>query len=583
MTLTTLERTPPHNLEMEEAVLGACLISQEAVGEAVEQVLPEHFYHTGYGLIYEAILYLFNEGQGIDPLTVGQHLQEMGKLELCGGPLVLAKLAGAVATWRNISYHLSTVKDLSQKRTMMVLGNKIYEAAGSQEGTVDDLLSRTDEALARLHQGHGKKGFESIAVLTGQLQEEVEAAHSEGRTLLGLDSGHPLLNHYMSGLQRSDYSILGGRPSSGKTSFGLQLAKQVALRNPRAVIGVLSLEMSSLSLMVRLISTEARVPMYQIRLGKMNQEEWEDYAAACQKIFPLAIHIDDTPGLSISEAKAKSRKLKQGEGLDLLIVDYLQLMSSSGHNNREQEVGSISRGMKGIAKELDCHVLALSQLSRAPEGRGAGRPQLSDLRDSGCLAGDTLVSLADGSLACIEELVGFQPQLVTVEGHRLVTQTARKVWQTGVRPTFKMTLDSGRQIVATANHRFLQWEGYTALDQLSPGDKVATSDLYWDSISAIDPGEVIPVFDIEVPQTHNFVANGTVVHNSLEQDADNVCFLYAPHRSGVKGPDGESMEGIVELIIAKQRNGPLENILYRFDANYVTFTELTREQQQRYS
>ncbi|MEM1096425.1 MAG: replicative DNA helicase, partial [Bacteroidota bacterium] len=454
--------------------------------------------------------------------------------------------------------------------------------------------------------------------------EKLQAIHGRDTGITGVATGFTRLDDMTGGWQPSDLVIIAARPSMGKTAFALSMARNAALHpTDPSGIAIFSLEMSAQQLAQRLLTSEARVDAQAARTGRLRDDDWLKLARAAGRLAEAPIYIDDTPGLGILELRAKCRRLKAEHGIGLVVVDYLQLMhGSKDSGSREQEIAQISRSLKMLAKELDLPVIALSQLSRAVETRGGDkRPQLSDLRESGCLTGDTLVTLADtGRRVPIRDLVGqsgFDVWAADPSTLKMERATVSRAFSTGIKPVFRMTTRSGHQIHATANHKFLTVSGWRRLDELEAGehlasprqlgqiilykhprkelalveesgmygngvnaiamrDDVEAGDVYWDEITAIELDGEEEVYDLTVPGPHNFVANDLVVHNSIEQDADVVAFIYRAERYGITvDENGNSTEGLGEIIIGKQRNGPIGNVQLAFVHQFARFENLT--------
>ncbi|MCR9052074.1 MAG: replicative DNA helicase [Phaeodactylibacter xiamenensis] len=372
------------------------------------------------------------------------------------------------------------------------------------------------------------------------------------------------------------------------TAFTLSLARNAAMTFKKAV-AFFSLEMSALQLAQRIIAMEAEISGMKMRNGQLEDYEWEQLNAALERVSEVPIYIDDTPGINVFELRAKCRRLKMQHDIDLIVIDYLQLMSGGGDNqrgNREQEVSAISRALKGLAKELNVPVIALSQLSRAVETRGGSkRPQLSDLRESGCLTGDTILQDADtGRLMTIKELAERKEQspvkvLAMSDDYKIGAHTLTRAFYSGRKMTYELTTRSGRTIKASANHPFRKLEGWTALEDLNPGDRIAVTwsylDIFWDEIKSITPLKEEDVYDATIEGVHNFVANDIIVHNSIEQDADIVAFIYRPEYYDIlEDEEGMSLKNVAELIVAKHRHGALETVRMRFEAEFARFSDL---------
>jgi replicative DNA helicase len=382
------------------------------------------------------------------------------------------------------------------------------------------------------------------------------------------------------------------------SALAMSLAHNAALRHGQSV-GIFSLEMSKEQLVSRLLSMDAGVDQQRLRTGWIDDDEWGRISESVGRLSQANIYIDDTASIPLVELRSKARRLKLERGFDLLIIDYLQLAQGSGgskgHENRVQEISEISRGLKGLARELDVPVLALSQLSRAVESRAEKKPQLSDLRESGCLTGDTPVYLPDmGAYAPIASLLGrtdVRVLALNTQTWRLEPAVVSRAFGTGRKRVYKLALRQGSAIRATGNHKFLTYLGWKRLDTLARGErlalprvllgrrvkaggrlatKVATSEVYWDEIVAIEPDGEEEVYDLTVADLHNFVAGDIVVHNSLEQDSDVVMFIY---RDEVYNPDTDR-KNIADIIVAKHRNGPVGQVSLFFQAAQTRFRDL---------
>ena len=385
------------------------------------------------------------------------------------------------------------------------------------------------------------------------------------------------------GFQRSDLIIVAGRPSMGKTSYCLNIAHNVAALH-KLPVAIFSLEMSKEQLGQRMLASVAGIESNRLRAGRISQNEWEPLSHAIAVLSELPIFIDDTPNITVTEMRSQARRLQaeQGGEMGLILLDYLQLMEGSG-DNRVQELSKITRSLKGLARELNVPIIALSQLSRQVETRNNKRPMMSDLRESGCLTGDSLVTLADtGVQVPISELAGISDFAVwalneaTMQLERAVVSNA---FSTGVKPVLRLQTRLGYTIRATGNHKFLAINGWERLEQLQTGDRIAlnvlsTSDVYWDEIVSIQADGETEVYDLTVPELHNFIANNIIVHNSIEQDADLVIMLY---RDSYYNPDSPD-RNIAEIIIAKHRNGPTGTVKLLFEPNLTKFMNLAKNQ-----
>jgi replicative DNA helicase len=384
-------RVPPQAIELEEAVLGALMLEKDALTAVIDILKPASFYKKGHGLIYEAIRTLFNESQPIDLLTVTNQLRKDGTLEEVGGAYAVTTLTTKVNSAANVEYHARIITEMAIKRELIRVSGEIQLDAFEDTTDVFELLDRTESALFEISEQNIRKNYEDMKTIMHEALNELEARKEHKDGLTGVPTGFSALDRVTSGWQKSDLIILAARPGMGKTAFVVSALRNAAVDFNRSV-AIFSLEMSSVQLVNRLISAEAELEGDKIKKGNLAEYEWQQLIHKTQKITNAPIFIDDTPALTILELRAKCRRLKSQHNIELIVVDYLQLMSgdsSRGGGNREQEIASISRALKGLAKELEVPVIALSQLSRAVETRGGDKkPQLSDLRESGSIEQD---------------------------------------------------------------------------------------------------------------------------------------------------------------------------------------------------
>ncbi len=390
---TGIGRIPPHSVEAEQSVLGAMLLDKEAINTAIEIIRPDDFYKDANKEVYEAMLVLNNRNEPIDLITLSEELKRRGTLESIGGLTYLANLSSSIATTANTKYYCEIVQEKSILRRLISTSNEVMGLAYDNSEDVNFIIDKAEKNIFDITQGAHKKGFFPISeVLLSSFAQIEERAANKGQ-LTGLTTGFSDLDYKLSGLQKSDLVLLAARPSMGKTALGVNIATNASLRGG-GKIGLFSLEMSKEQLVQRIISATAHVDLQKIISGNMVDDEWLRVVNAMGPLSKMDIYIDDTAGISLMEMKAKCRRLKVEKGLDLIVVDYLQLMQADGKvESRQQEISAISRGLKAIAKEMECPVLALSQLSRAPELRSDHRPILSDLRESGAIEQDADVVL----------------------------------------------------------------------------------------------------------------------------------------------------------------------------------------------
>ena len=386
-----LGRLPPQALDLEESVLGALMLEKEALTNIIDILKPENFYKDAHKEIYQAIIDLFNNSQPIDLLTVTNQLKKNGTLDIIGGSYFITKLTTRVNSASNIEFHSRIILEQSIKRELINISSKVQKDAYEDTIDVFDLLDQTEQSLFDVSESHIRKNYKKVQNLMKEAIDELETKKEKKDGITGVPSGFIDLDTITSGWQPSDLVIIAGRPSMGKTAFVLSLMRNASIDHNLSM-GIFSLEMSSLQLVNRLISSEAELDSDKIRKGNLKDYEWQQLLHKTDLLQKAPIFIDDTPALSILELRAKARRLKSQHDIQCIIVDYLQLMTSEygkTSGNREQEIASISRSLKAVAKELNIPVIALSQLSRAVETRGGDkRPVLSDLRESGSIEQD---------------------------------------------------------------------------------------------------------------------------------------------------------------------------------------------------
>ncbi len=383
-------RIPPQAVELEEAVLGAIMLEKDAVLSVLDVLKPESFYKESHQKIYRSIVDLSMQEKAIDILTVTEELKKKKELEEIGGPLYITQLTSKVASAAHLEFHARIIQQKYIQRELIRVSSSIQKMAFDETIDVDDLLDKAESDLFDIAEGNIKKETARINVLIKEALHQIEEASKREDHLSGVPSGYTKLDRITSGWQNSDLIIIAGRPSMGKTAFVLSMARNIAVEHNRPV-AFFSLEMSSLQLVTRLIVSETELPSNRIRNGRLEEYEWKQLEYKIKSLVDAPIYIDDTPAISIFELRAKCRRLKVQHHVQMIIIDYLQLMTGLGDTkgNREQEVSTISRALKSIAKELDVPVVALSQLNRSVELRsGNKRPQLSDLRESGAIEQD---------------------------------------------------------------------------------------------------------------------------------------------------------------------------------------------------
>ncbi len=654
-------RVPPHDLQAEESLLGAMLLSRDAIAAATEILSADEFYKPAHGHIFDAISTLNASGEPADVSTVSDVLRRSGLLEAIGGPATLVNLQSATPATSNAGRYAKIVEEHALLRRLIRVAGDIAELSYDLP---DDVTKAVDTAESMVFEVAQRRVTDTMAEIHDLLDanlDRLEQLYERGESITGVPTGFTDLDELLSGLQPNALIVVGARPSAGKTALGLGMATHAALEAGRPVL-VFSLEMSRLELTQRMLCSEARVDSKRVRNGKLNEADWQKIAHATGRLAEAPIWIDDNPNLTIMEIRSKARRLKARTGdLGLVVVDYLQLMTGrSSAENRQVEVSEISRGLKILARELECPVVALSQLSRGLEMRQDKRPMLADLRESGCLTADTRITRADtGAEVTLGDLLAQGAERVPIwtldESYRLVRGEMTRVFPSGVKTVYELRLASGRSVKASANHPFLALEGWFPLEKLDVGDSIAVpragswpasvgrdettpdtvprelwsyirkclphhgltmadvenglalddfvenfyanaltrpelarlaqvvpdplladlaaSDVRWDTIVSITELGDEPVYDATVLGTHNFVADGIVVHNSIEQDADVVMFIYRDEvYNGPESPD----RGTAEILVSKHRNGPTGMVRLAFLDHYTKFANMAK-------
>ena len=381
----------PQAIELEEAVLGALMIDNESLSDTIDSLQPEYFYKPDNQKIFEAIINLFNSSKPVDILTVSEELKRMGDLEAVGGMLYISQLTNNVSSSSNTEFHARIIAEKFIKRSLISISNNIIGDAFNDTIDIFDLLNTAEEKLFNVTEGTLRKSYDKMSILIKGALDNIEVLRQKEDGLSGVPSGFTKLDRVTSGWQKSDLVIIAARPGMGKTAFALSMARNIAINHDKA-IGFFSLEMSSEQLVSRLIASEAELSASKLRRGDLKDYEMVQLHEKIKQLSDAQIYIDDTPALTVFELRAKARRLVKNHNVEIIIIDYLQLMSAGGNaGNREQEISTISRSLKGIAKELKIPVIALSQVNRGVESRtgtGSKRPMLSDLRESGAIEQD---------------------------------------------------------------------------------------------------------------------------------------------------------------------------------------------------
>jgi len=384
-----LGKVPPHDIEAEQAVIGSMLTDKDAVVDAIEILKAEDFYRQDNKTIYEAILNLYNRAEPIDIITVKAELISIGKFEAVGGLEYIAVLPDKVPTTANVDRYIKIVEEKSILRRLIKASNELIDLGYAETEDVDTIMDQAEKKVFEISQGKNQKGYTPIKDILVESFAELEKLYNQKEPITGIPTGFADLDYKTAGLHNSDLVLIAARPAMGKSAFALNLATNAAVQSKVPVV-IFNLEMSKSQLVSRILCSEAMVDSNKVRTGKIEEDDWVKLATALGPLSEAPIYIDDTPGITVTEIRAKCRKLKMEKNLGLIVIDYLQLIQGSGKRNssREQEISEISRSLKILAKELDVPVIALSQLSRAAEQRADHRPMLSDLRESGAIEQD---------------------------------------------------------------------------------------------------------------------------------------------------------------------------------------------------
>jgi replicative DNA helicase len=472
------ERTPPHDVAAEQCVLGGMLLSKDAISDVIEVIRPHDHYRPAHQVIHEVVLDLYGRGEPADAITVANELTRRGEIGRVGGAPYLHTLIASVPTAANAGYYARIVRERAILRRLVEAGTRIVQFGYAGDAEADDLVDRAQAEVYAITDHRVTEDYHSLADIMPGALDEIEAIGSRGGAMTGVPTGFADLDSLTNGLHPGQMVVIAARPAVGKSTLALDFARAAAIKNGLST-AFFSLEMGRNEITMRLLSAEARVPLQTMRTGQMSDDDWTRLARRMSEVADAPLYIDDSPNMTMMEIRAKCRRLKQRHDLRIVIIDYLQLMSSPKRvENRQQEVSEMSRSLKLLAKEIDVPVIALSQLNRGPEQRTDKKPLLSDLRESGCLTGDTRILRADtGAEVTLSDLLASGERNVPVwsldERLRLIPRTMTHAFPSGVREVFRVRLASGRQVQATANHPFLTYDGWRPLGEVAVGGRVA--------------------------------------------------------------------------------------------------------------
>jgi replicative DNA helicase len=448
------------------------LIDNQAFYKVSDRLAPDDFYRPANKLIYQAMNDLYSRKQAMDLVTVASRLRDMNVLDQVGGPPYLASLLEAVPTSSNVESYSEIVMACAIRRRVIARATEVVTQSFSDFESTEAFIDYVEQSIFSVTHSHAATQFVPIKQIVHDTFHLIEKLYEADSQVTGIPSGFEDLDEMTAGFQKGDFFVIAARPSMGKTSFVLNIATYSVIHRKNCV-AFFSLEMSKEQLVLRIMTALAQIDAHHMRVGRLKDSDWPKLTQAAGVLSEVKLFVDDTPSITIQEMRAKARRLKLENQLDLVVVDYLQLMRSSQRvESREREISEISRSLKALAKELNVPVVALSQLNRSLESRTDKRPMMSDLRE--CVAGETLVVLSSGQRVPIRELVGKSPRVVAVnpEG-KLMHAVADLVWEAGVKPIKKIQLASGRSIRATAEHRLMGHAGWVHVSTLKSGDRLA--------------------------------------------------------------------------------------------------------------
>ena len=473
----SVDRTPPNDIAAEQSVLGAMLLSKDAIADVVETLRADDFYRPSHCTLYDVILDLYGRGEPADAVTVASELTKVGEISRVGGASYLHTLVSMVPTAANANYYARIVREQAILRRLVTAGTRIVHMGYSGQGEVDDVV---DRAQAEVYEVTERRTSEDYAPLSDIMQgtlNEIEAISNRDGEMVGVPTGFAELDSLTNGLHPGQLVILAARPAIGKSTLGLDVCRNASIKHGITSV-IFSLEMSRNEIVMRLLSAEAQVSLQHMRSGTMTEADWAKMANKMGVVSEAPLFIDDSPNMTLMEIRAKCRRLKQRHNLKLVVVDYLQLMTSGKRvESRQQEVSEFSRSLKLLAKELEVPVIAISQLNRGPEQRQDKRPMLSDLRESGCLPASTRIIRADtGAEVTMGELFESEERNIPVwtldDSLRYVPGSLSHVFSTGTKDVYRVRTASGRVIEATANHPMLTYSGWQPLGELESGSRI---------------------------------------------------------------------------------------------------------------
>src|SRR5271168_373045 len=504
-------RQPPQDLAAEQSVLGGMLLSKDAIADVLERLRPGDFYRPAHQNVYDAILDLYGRGEPADAVTVSAELDRRGLLRRIGGAPYLHTLISTVPTAANAGYYAGIVAEKSLLRRLVEAGTRVvqYGYAGAEGADVAEVVDRAQQEIYDVADRRLSEDFVPLEDLLQPTMDEIDAIASSGGLSRGVPTGFTELDEVTNGLHPGQMIIVAARPGVGKSTLGLDFLRSCSIKHRMASV-IFSLEMSKSEIVMRLLSAEAKIKLADMRSGRMSDDDWTRLARRMSEISEAPLYIDDSPNLTMMEIRAKARRLRQRADLRLIVVDYLQLMTSGKKvESRQIEVSEFSRHLKLLAKELEVPVIAISQLNRGPEQRTDKKPLLSDLRESGCLTANTRILRADtGAEVTFGELMrtGERPLVWSLDEQlRMVARPMTNVFPSGRKEVFRLRLASGREVEATGNHPFMRLDGWTPLEELTVGDRLAVPR------RVPEPVDTKPMAESEVILLAHMIGDGSCV------------------------------------------------------------------------
>nr|QWK43180.1 DNA replication helicase [Chorda asiatica] len=575
LELSNLETILPYNLLAEKLVLGSILTIPEAILVVSEKLPIEAFYLETHQIIYKALLILYAEGKTIDYINLITSLQDSGVLLKIGGANLILNLLNQISNLSNLEEYIGLIYEKHLRRSLIRLGEEIIETGYLTQIPLETIFTKIEQSFFLLSQTKSRKNLTSVEQGMQQILKEMEEGLRIPR-LPGLKTTFIEFDIITQGFQNSDLIIIAGRPSMGKTAFAFNLAKNVAQNHDTGVV-FFSLEMTRQQLLYRLLASEVEITNTRLRASRIKETEWIKINSTIRNLSKVKLFIDDTPDLSVGEIrlKIKTINLESSKRISLVVIDYLQLLEGTNQStNRVQELSILTRALKKLARDLNIPIIVLSQLSRNVESRINKRPILADLRESGCI--NFLIKKSTMKINKTKN-----NSIFCWTGNYLSKQKIFDIKFTGQKPTYRLESNLGWSLLLSSNHKILTNKGWKKMDQLVINnfisaklligikslDNLNRHSITWDKVIKIIYQNLAPVYDLHISNYSNYLTNHLIIHNSIEQDADVVVMLYRDDYY-----NKETLEkNIIELIIAKHRNGPIGSTKLIFDPKYLRF------------